>query len=90
MKAKSLLLIVASVFALAFTSGTARGQGTAFTYQGRLAQDGVAANGNYDLRFGLYTNVATGGFVGSLQTNAGTAVSNGVFTTSLNFGNILW
>ena len=35
-------------------------QGTAFTYQGRLADNGNAANGNYDLRF---TTPAAGGNV---------------------------
>jgi len=33
---------------------TALGQGTAFTYQGRLTDGGSPANGGYDLRFSIY------------------------------------
>jgi hypothetical protein len=61
-------------------------QGLAFTYQGRLNESGVDANGNFDFRFGLYTNTSTGSQIGNLETNANTAVSNGIFTTTLNFG----
>jgi len=88
MKARILLAITTAVMVLPIVCGTAQGQGTAFTYQGRLGQDGAPANGNYDFRFGLYTNVSTGSQVGSLETNANTAVSNGVFTTTLNFSNV--
>ena len=34
--------------------------GTTFTYQGRLIDGGIAANGAYDLRFRLF-DAATGG-----------------------------
>ena len=62
-------------------------QGTAFTYQGRLADGASAANGSYDLRFTLFdsTNLP-GTIVAGPVTNSATAVSNGLFTVTLDFG----
>ncbi len=62
-------------------------QGTAFTYQGRLNDGGSPANGNYDLRFTIYdaTNIP-GTVIAGPITNAATAVSNGLFTSTLDFG----
>jgi hypothetical protein len=88
MKAKILLGTIIAILAPSMISGTVHAQGTAFTYQGRLAQGGTDANGNFDFLFGLYTNVSTGNPVSSLLTNAATPVSNGVFTTTLNFSNV--
>src|SRR5882672_2197926 len=63
----------------------AQGIGTAFTYQGRLAESGGAANGNYDLRCTLYDLSAGGTIVAGPITNAAT-VSNGLFAVTLDFG----
>jgi hypothetical protein len=61
-------------------------QGTAFTYQGQLSVSGAPANGNYNMAFGLYaTNVGGVAFAGPL-TNTAIAVSNGLFITTLDFG----
>jgi hypothetical protein len=87
MKAKNSVVAVA-LFALTILCRQAHAQGTAFTYQGHLVESGVEANGSFDFRFGLYTNISTTNFTGSLETNAATAVSNGVFTTTLNFSNV--
>lgn len=57
-----------------------------FTYQGRLTDGGTMANGNYDLRFILYSAEAGGSQAGPILTNAAVAVANGVFTVPLNFG----
>lgn len=62
-------------------------QGTAFTYQGRLENSGAPVSGTYDLRFALYDASTSGAPQGSTLTNAATAVSNGLFTVSLDFGN---
>jgi hypothetical protein len=35
-------------------------QGTAFTYQGRLNDNGVPVTGNYDVQFALYTTNVMG------------------------------
>jgi len=66
-------------------------QGTAFTYQGELRQNGVPANGNLDMTFALYDAAASGNQVGPTLafTTAGAnpvAVSAGVFTVTLDFG----
>jgi hypothetical protein len=61
-------------------------QGTAFTYQGRL-NDGVnPANGSYDLTFALFNAVSGPGQVAATLTNSATALSNGLFTVTLDFG----
>jgi len=57
--------------------------GTAFTYQGRLADTGSAANGVYDLRFAPYDALSGGTQVGRSLTNAATGVTNGYFTGTL-------
>jgi hypothetical protein len=62
-------------------------QGTTFTYQGHLSNNGGLASGSYDLRFAIYDAVTNGVQQGSTLTNTATAVSNGQFTVTLNFGN---
>src|ERR1022692_3632404 len=63
-------------------------QGTAFTYQGRLNDGASPANGNYDLRLIVYDNSVGGSQQGPILTNSATAVSNGLFTATLDFGAI--
>lgn len=65
---------------------TAFAQGTAFTYQGRLNAGGVPANGVYDFQFGLWSAASGPAQLGSALTSAATAVSNGLFTVTLDFG----
>ena len=60
--------------------------GTAFTYQGRLSDGTAPATGLYDLRFTLYDAVGSVGAVGGALTNAATSVTNGLFTSRLDFG----
>src|SRR5258706_2539566 len=64
----------------------AAAQGTAFTYQGRLNAQGSPADGAYDLRFGLYDAASSGAQQGPILTNSAVAVSNGLFTVTLDFG----
>ena len=66
---------------------TLHAQGTAFTYQGRLNDTNGPANGSYDITFTAY-GVATGGSSGGTLTNLAVAVTNGLFTTTLDTGNI--
>ena len=63
-----------------------RGQGTAFTYQGRLNDGGTPANGSYDLTFSLFDSDSAGNQVGNTITNTAVGVSNGLFVTTLDFG----
>ena len=62
-------------------------QGTVFTYQGKLSQNGVPFSGTAEIAPSLWDAPANGNLVGT--NNPGTflvAVSNGVFTASLDFG----
>jgi hypothetical protein len=71
-------------------------QTTAFTYQGRLTDNGAPANGVYDFEFTAY-NVATGGAaISATVTNVALGVTNGLFTAVVDFGaqvfngNVCW
>jgi len=68
---------------------SAHAQGTAFTYQGRLNNNGNAANGSYDFRCAIYdsTNLP-GNLIAGPVTNSAIAVSNGLFTMALDCGNV--
>ncbi len=80
-------LLTLAALALAFSlQPLAFSQGTAFTYQGRLDYGGTPANGIYDLRFTIYDADAAGATVGSTFSTNGVAVSNGLFTVTLDFG----
>jgi hypothetical protein len=61
-------------------------QGTAFTYQGQLTDNGNPANGSYDLTFAVFDALTIGTQVSSTVTNGATSVSNGQFTVTLDFG----
>jgi hypothetical protein len=65
---------------------TIHAQGTAFMYQGRLNDGGSPATGNYDLQFAIYDAVTNGNAISVPLTNSATAVSNGLFTATLDFG----
>lgn len=62
-------------------------QGTAFTYQGQLQDNGSPANGTYNLEFSLYNSQSPGGSqFGSTITTNGVFVTNGLFTVTVDFG----
>ena len=86
MKSKPGFFLFCVVLAL-FPAETLFAQGTAFTYQGRLNDGGSPANGCYDLRFAIYDSTNNPGtIIAGPITNAATAVSNGLFTVTLDFG----
>lgn len=60
--------------------------GSAFSYQGRLTDNGNPANGAYDFQFILYDAATGGAQQGSTLTQEGVAVSNGLFNVQLDFG----
>jgi hypothetical protein len=74
------------LLALLAGSRMAVAQGTAFTYQGQLIDGGLPANGDYDLVFTLFATSSGGSPLGGPLTNSATAVSNGLFTSTLDFG----
>jgi len=61
-------------------------QGTAFTYQGRLADNARPANGSYDLAFSLFPSASGGSRIGAVLSFPSTPVTNGLFSLSLDFG----
>lgn len=64
-------------------------QGRAFLYQGSLNDSGHPAAGTYDLTFTLYdSGNPPGNIIGGTITNLGTGISNGLFTTTLDFGSV--
>jgi hypothetical protein len=77
------LVACASIGASSIAS--AQTLGSAITYQGTFADGGVAANGNYDFEFVLFT-VASGGTPLQIVTKTGIAVSGGLINTSVDFG----
>jgi hypothetical protein len=77
------------LFMLGFLTSThgVLAQGTAFTYQGQLQNNGSPANGHYDFAFALFNSADTNsGEVGAGLTNVDVGVTNGLFTTTLDFG----
>ncbi|HLX69669.1 MAG TPA: hypothetical protein VKV04_08595, partial [Verrucomicrobiae bacterium] len=69
---------------------TLHAQGTAFTYQGQLQNNGALANGTYNLEFSLFTAPSGGGAVAGPITTNGVVVSNGLFTVSIDLGSAPW
>ena len=61
-------------------------QGTAFTYHGQLNDGGRPANGSYDLQFAVFISALWPIPLAGPVTNAATALSNGFFAVTLDFG----
>ena len=103
MKAKPILTILALLgLALMLTVSASRAQepqpqgdvtiqaalGTGFTYQGKLTDGGGPANGTYDFQFKLYDSAGGDNQVGSTVTVDDQAVTDGLFTVELDFGDV--
>jgi hypothetical protein len=80
-KSKSLacLALLSSVIAVV-------AQTSSFTYQGRFSSNGVPVTGELDFRFSLHATSNQTNQLGNAVTNAPLAVTNGLFTTTLDFG----
>jgi len=80
------VLILSAILCAAFVA--AQAQTTAFTYQGRLSDRANPANGAYQMQFALYdvSNVQQPQPIPITITLNNVAVTNGVFTVSLDFG----
>jgi hypothetical protein len=91
---KSVVRSFIAVFIILMISGPAAASplsapsGTGFTYQGKLLDGGVPANGTYDLQFKLFDALTNGNQVGSTLTQPSVPVTNGLFTVQLDFGNV--
>jgi hypothetical protein len=70
---------------LNFQPATAFAQGTAFTYQGQLQNNGSPASGTYNLTFSLFDVAASGTPIAGPVTNNAVVITNGLFTALINF-----
>lgn len=86
--ATSILLIVILLgLGIGVRSAAAQGPvGTAFTYQGQLKDGDNPANGAYDFQFALYDAASGGTQIGLTVSVNDLTVTNGLFTTQLDFG----
>ncbi len=78
------LLFVAAGLLLADGRGSA--QGTAFTYQGTLADGAAPANGTYDLRLTVFDALTAGNPVGAVTELNAQTVADGLFTVAVDPG----
>jgi hypothetical protein len=91
---RSITRMFSFLLAVLLVSGTVSAQplnavlGTGFTYQGKLTDAGVPANGLYDFEFKLYNDPSAGSQVGSTLTKEDVIVTNGLFTVQLDFGDV--
>jgi trimeric autotransporter adhesin len=79
------LAAASAVLTLAAVVAQASPMGTAFTYQGRLCDGGVPANGLYDFTFELYNAPEPPGGYIDVRTLTAVPVTNGLFTTNIDF-----
>lgn len=84
MKTKRAIIFL--ILALAFAATSAFAQSSAFNYQGRLNDAGAAASGTFQFQFKLYDAVAGGNQIGGTLSDVSVTVSNGIFSTNLDFG----
>ncbi len=82
----AMLVLVGSSSVSAAPLAAPAAVGTAFTYQGRLLDNGAPATGPYDFQFRLYDALTGGAQVGSPVGHGDVTVTNGLFTVALDFG----
>lgn len=83
---KYAILLITIFFVVAFGGANlTNAQTTEFTYQGRLADGGQTANGNYDFEFRLF-DAETGGTEIATQQRLVVSVTAGIFSVKLDFG----
>ncbi len=75
---------------VALVAATASAQTTQFTYQGRLTDSSLPANGSYDFQFKLFDALAGGSQVGGTLSPTNVTVTNGIFTVTLDFGSAVF
>lgn len=86
MKTKQTIKLIAICHLVSALCLPAFAQGTAFTYQGELQNNGSPANGSYDFKLFLYDAATAGNVLAGPVTNTAVAVSNGLFTMTVDFG----
>ena len=76
--------VLACVFVTAAAVSVVSGQTPDFTYQGRLLDSSLGANGNYDFDFKLYDAQSNGNLLDE-RSRTNVSVSTGIFTVRLDF-----
>jgi hypothetical protein len=81
-------IVTGVVLGLGLVAATVAGQplGTAFTYQGRLVDGGVPADGVYDFQLALFDAAVGGTQVSPTVTMEDVTVTQGLFTVVPDFG----
>jgi hypothetical protein len=85
-RSQNLFVTFATLLVLLGNAAQAVPLGTAFTYQGRLADGTNSATGVYDFQFTICDSATNGNIVGGPLTNSAVGVTNGLFMTVLDFG----
>src|SRR5215469_6999843 len=85
-----ILFAMLALLTLNHQLSTLRAQGTAFTYQGQLQNNGALASGTYNLQFSLYTTNTGSSPVAGPVTNSAVVITNGLFTVTIDFGSSVW
>lgn len=67
---------------------SAESQDSSFTYQGYLADGGIAVDANCDMRFRLFADASGDTVVSDFITRADVVVNQGIFNVNLDFGNV--
>jgi hypothetical protein len=83
-----ILLVVLMMSGTHWASPLSATIGTGFTYQGKLTDGNVPANGTYDFEFKLYNALGGGVQVGGTVTQGDVAVTSGLFTVQVDFGDV--
>lgn len=75
-----------TLFLVSVAATLLHAQISAFTYQGRLELNGTPANGSYDFMFRLLNDPTNGAAAPVIQINPAVSITNGLFTTGMDFG----
>jgi len=86
MKTRAYCILGAIISLVILAPSLSLAQVTAFTYQGRLDTNGQPANGIYDFEFLLFDAATNGGQIPVVPVSLNVVVSNGLFTTGMDFG----
>src|SRR5690349_17420431 len=83
-KRKYLSFAIATLVLVTIMAVSGLSQTSDFTYQGRLLDSSLAANGNYDFQFSLYDAQANGNLL-QAKARSNVQVSTGIFSVRLDF-----
>src|SRR5687767_3963919 len=90
MKFHCLMRLSAAFFILLCAAASLRGQGSMFSFNGRLAESGAPSTGLFDIRVGLFAAETGGTPIAGPLTFDDVSVTNGLFTITLDFGSAVF